>query len=161
MQVDPCTFPQSGYQYRQPPCDAVRRELRGDALMGEGLRVGRPCVAQAVGGVACGGHADAAERGRTVEQGLPHGKPRGVRLGQRDFLQRGAFGKKSIRKRRDILLYRQFFQRAASRKRVGGQRRHGSAVHLARNGQGAAAASRRIDDKTVTCLLYTSDAADE
>ena len=23
MQVDPCTFPQSGYQYRQSPCDAV------------------------------------------------------------------------------------------------------------------------------------------
>lgn len=96
MQVDPCTFPQSDYQYRQSPCDAVRRELRGVALMGEGIRVGRPCVAQAVGGVACGGHADAAERGRSVEQGLPYGKPRGVRLGQRDFLQRGAFGKKPI-----------------------------------------------------------------
>ena len=40
MQVDPCTFPQSDYQYRQSPCDAVRRELRGVALMGEGLRVG-------------------------------------------------------------------------------------------------------------------------
>ena len=43
MQVDPCTFPQSGYQYRQLPCDAVYSNqtniFRRKIMVGENNKV--------------------------------------------------------------------------------------------------------------------------
>ncbi len=77
-----------------------------------------------------------AERGRTVEQGRPRKARAGSGWVSVIFLQRGAFGKKSIRKRRDIFAVSSVFSSARYIPQTCRRpARHGPAVHLARNCQ--------------------------